>query len=80
MEMSKMFTNFFSQKRGDIRKQRKAIRDVLEAGPSTVSMIAEKVGFEKNLILWNIMGMLRWGEIEVASEEGDELTYALKEA
>jgi len=80
MEMSKMFVDFFSQKRGDVRKQRKAIHDVLEAGPSTVSMISERVGFEKNLVLWNLMGMLRWGEIEIASEEGEELTYVLKEA
>ena len=80
MEMSKMFTNFFSQKRGDVRKQRKAIHEVLEAGPSTVSKISDAVGFEKNLVLWNLMGMLRWGVVDVASEEGEELTYKLKEA
>ena len=79
MELSQMFTNFFSQKRGDIRKQRKAIEEILQAGPSTVSKIAETAGFEKNLVLWNLMGMLRWGEVEVASEEGEELTYVLKE-
>ncbi|TFG07806.1 hypothetical protein EU522_00395 [Candidatus Thorarchaeota archaeon] len=77
--MSKMFTAFFSQKRGDVRKQRKAITEVLQAGPSTVSKISETVGFDKNLVLWNLMGMLRWGEVEVASEEGEELTYVLKE-
>jgi len=80
MEMSKMFVNFFSQKRGDVRKQRKAIEDVLKAGPSTVSKLAEATGFEKNLVVWNLMGMLRWGAVEVASEEGVELTYVLKEA
>lgn len=78
--MSRMFTNFFSQKRGDIRKQRSAIEEVLKAGPSTVSKIAETTGFEKNLVMWNLMGMLRWGFVDVASEEGDELTYVLKEA
>ncbi|MGY5879476.1 MAG: hypothetical protein RTV31_04450 [Candidatus Thorarchaeota archaeon] len=78
--MSMMFTNFFSQKRGDIRKQRKAIKKILGEGPSTVSAIAETAGFEKDLVVWNLMGMLRWGEVEVASEEGDELTYILKEA
>ena len=78
--MSKMFVNFFSQKRGDVRKQRKAIEDVLKAGPSTVSKLAEATGFEKNLVVWNLMGMLRWGTVEVASEEGVELTYVLKEA
>lgn len=77
--MSQIFTNFFIQKRGDIRKQRKAIGEVLQAGPSTVSKIAETSGFDKSLVLWNLMGMLRWGEVEIASEEGDELTYVLKE-
>jgi hypothetical protein len=80
MEMSKMFTNFFSQKRGDIRKQRKAIEEILTQGPSTVSTIAESSGYDKNLVVWNLMGMLRWGQVEIASEEGDELTYVLKEA
>ncbi|MBN2228435.1 MAG: hypothetical protein JW779_02505 [Candidatus Thorarchaeota archaeon] len=77
--MSKMFTTFFSQKRGDVRKQRKAIEDILKAGPSTVSKIAEGTGFDKSLVVWNLMGMLRWGVVEVASEEGEELTYVLKE-
>ena len=80
MEMSRMFTNFFSQKRGDVRKQRSAIEEVLKAGPSTVSKIADTTGFEKNLVVWNLMGMLRWGFVDVASEEGEELTYVLKEA
>jgi predicted transcriptional regulator len=75
-----MFTNFFSQKRGDIRKQRTAIEEILQAGPSTVSKIAETTRFEKNLVMWNLMGMLRWGVVDVASEEGEELTYVLKEA
>ncbi|MDH4214663.1 MAG: hypothetical protein ACFFCT_03460 [Candidatus Odinarchaeota archaeon] len=78
--MSKMFVNFFSQKRSEVRKQRKTIEEVLQGGPSTVSKIAEATGFEKNLVVWNLMGMLRWGVVEVASEEGDELTYILKEA
>lgn len=78
--MSTMFVNFFSQKRGDIRKQRKAIEDVLKGGPSTVSKISEATGLEKNLVVWNLMGMLRWGVAEVVSEEGEELTYVLKEA
>jgi hypothetical protein len=77
--MSNMFVNFFSQKRGDVRKQRKAIEDVLKGGPSTVSKIAEATKFEKNLVVWNLLGMLRWGQAEVASEEGEELTYILKE-
>jgi predicted transcriptional regulator len=78
--MSKMFVSFFSQKRGDVRKQRKAIEDALKNGPSTVTRIAEVTGFEKNLVVWNLLGMMRWGIVEVTSEEGEELTYTLKEA
>jgi predicted transcriptional regulator len=77
--MSKMFASFFIQKRGEVRKQRKAIEDFLKDGPSTVSMISERTGFEKNLVVWNLLGMMRWGVVEVASEEGEELTYKLKE-
>jgi predicted transcriptional regulator len=78
--MSKMFVSYFSQKRGEVRKQRKAIEDFLKDGPSTVSLISENTGFEKNLVVWNLLGMMRWGVVEVASEEGEELTYKLKEA
>ena len=78
--MSKLFESYFSQKRGDVRKQRKSIEDILKEGPSTVTVIAEKTGLEKSLVVWNIMGMLRWGVVDVASEEGEELTYKLKEA
>jgi len=78
--MSKMFVSFFNQKRGEVRKQRKVIEDVLAGGPSTVTKISDATGFEKNLVVWNLMGMLRWGVVEVASEAGEELTYVLKEA
>ena len=78
--MSKLFESYFSQKRGDVRKQRKAIEDILKDGPATISVIAEKTRFDKSLVVWNIMGMLRWGVVDVASEEGEELTYKMKEA
>ena len=77
--MSKMFGRYFSQKRGDVRKQRKAIADVLSGGPTPISKIAEATKFETDLVVWNLMGMLRWGEVEVASEENHELVYKLRE-
>jgi hypothetical protein len=33
----------------------------------------------KDLVVWNLMGMLKWGEVEVAAEEEGELTYIIKE-
>ena len=77
--MSKIFSTFFHQKAGVVRKQREAIEKILSAGPSTVSAIAESTGYEKDLVLWNLMGMMRWGIIEAAGEEGHELKYVLKE-
>ena len=77
--MSTIFSKYFYQKVGTVRKQRAAIEKVLKAGPSSVTAIAESTGYEKELVLWNLMGMLRWGTIEVAGEEGHELNYVLKE-
>ncbi len=77
--MSRMFGRFFTQKRGDVRKQRKAIEDFLNGGPAPVSKIAEATKFETDLVVWNLMGMLRWGQIEVAGEDNHEMVYKLKE-
>lgn len=77
--MSMMFGKFFTQKRGDVRKQRKAIGDFLKEGPAAVSKIAEATKYETDLVVWNLMGMLRWGEVEVSGEENEEMVYALKE-
>jgi predicted transcriptional regulator len=79
MEMSTLFESFFHQKAGAVRKQREAIEKILTVGPSTVSAIADATGYEKNLVLWNLMGMLRWGVIEVEGEGEHELSYVLKE-
>lgn len=77
--MSKLFGQFFTQKRGDVRKQRKAIADALQGGPASVSKIADTTNLQKDLVVWNLMGMLRWGEVEVAGEENHEMVYVLKE-
>lgn len=77
--MNNMFGKFFAQKRGDVRKQRKVIGEFLKAGPAAVSEIAEASHFETDLVVWNLMGMLRWGEVEVAGEKNHEMVYKLKE-
>ena len=77
--MSRMFGQYFTQKRGDVRKQRKAIAEVLKAGPASVSKITDATELKKDLVVWNLMGMLRWGEVEVAGEENHEMVYTLKE-
>lgn len=73
------FERFFQQKRGEVRKQRKTIEEALRAGSSTVTKIAEVTNMEKDLIVWNLVGMLKWGIVEVNGEEDHELVYGLKE-
>ncbi len=77
--MSKTFAKYFTQKRGDVRKQRKAIGEFLKSGPASVSKITEATELEKDLVVWNLMAMLRWGEVEVAGEENHEMVYKMKE-
>jgi predicted transcriptional regulator len=79
MEMSNLLSIYFKQNTKDVREQRAAISKVLKSGPTTISVIAETTGYPKDLILWNILGMLKWGTIEIENEHGEELTYALKE-
>ncbi|MFO7836478.1 MAG: hypothetical protein R6V83_07480 [Candidatus Thorarchaeota archaeon] len=73
------FSKMFKQKRGVIRKQRRAIEDVLANGPSLVSEIAAETDLEKSQVVWNLVGMLRWGDIEIVDDNGEELIYGLKE-
>jgi hypothetical protein len=70
---------YFDQKRGEVRKQRKMISDVLAKGPAKVGTIAQATGMPLDLIVWNLVGMLRWGEVDVKGEDHHELIYALKE-
>jgi len=77
--MSNLLRVYFKQNTKDVRDQRAAISKVLKAGPTTISTIAKNTGYPKDLIFWNILGMLKWGTIEIENEHGDELTYALKE-
>jgi hypothetical protein len=78
MEMSQ-FTTFFYQNHGVVRRQRKAIQDALAEGPATVDKIAEKTKIPKNEVVWNLLGMLRWGKVEVTDEQDHEILYSLKE-
>ena len=70
---------YFHQKRGTVRKQRETIKKVLSGGPSTISGIHKSTDLPTDLLLWNLIGMIRWGEIDVVGEDEDELIYGLKE-
>ncbi len=73
------FTSFFEQKRGETRSQRKAILTALAEGPLTVSEILTKTGLSSTCIVWNLIAMLKWSQVEVHGHKSDELVYALKE-
>ena len=77
--MSGLLATYFKQNIRDIEGQRTTIEKVLKKGPSTISSISETTGYAKDLILWNLLAMMKWGTVEIESEKGDELTYKLKE-
>ncbi len=73
------FSTYFEQKHSDVRKQRKVIKEALTGGANTVASISKKTELSPALVVWNLMGMLKWGDIEVTGEESHELVYAIKE-
>ncbi len=77
--MKTLFGKIFNQKHIDTRQQRKALANELKKGPMKVSVLSKATHLEKPIVMWNLMGMLRWGEVEVSGEDDHELVFALKE-
>ena len=77
--MSRLFAGYFTQKQGDVRAQREAIENALRNGPLSISKIAETTMYAKDLVVWNLMGMLRWGVVEAIGEENHEMVFVLRE-
>ncbi len=75
--MNGFFVKLFKQKRSDVRKQREAIWGVLSRKSSTISEMGDELSMPKNVILWNLLAMLRWGQVEIVEETDEELVYAL---
>lgn len=73
------FTVYFGQNYGDVMTQRKSILNALSDGPVSVSQIAEKAEISKKIAMWNLLALLRWGDVEIAGEEDHELVFALRE-
>ncbi len=74
-----VFRKFFQENRGDVRRQRRMITEALTLGPATVSDLAERTDLPKELIVWNLLGLVKWGEVEIAGQNGKELIYQKKE-
>ncbi len=73
------FSKFFEQKRVETRNQRKAVTAALAEGPLTVAELVNKTGLSPTCIVWNLIAMLKWSQVEVRGQKSDELVYALKE-
>ena len=73
------YDEYFHQKKSDVRKQRESIKKALSSGPSTVSALHKSTKFSKDILVWNLVGMMRWGEVEVTGEDENELIYSIKE-
>lgn len=73
------FSAYFEQKHSDVRQQRNWIAEALKAGANTVEKISQKTEMPLDLVVWNLMGMLKWGTVEVTGEESHELVYTIKE-
>ena len=73
------FSRMFNQNGGEVKKNRETILKFLAEGPMTVKDIAQKVELSKPLIVWNLLGLLRWGKVDIIEERDEELVYTLKE-
>ncbi|MGY5875559.1 MAG: hypothetical protein RTU30_07420 [Candidatus Thorarchaeota archaeon] len=76
--MRKYYRVLFNQRPGDVRKQRKAIGELLSSGPATISELAPQLESSENVVLWNLIAMVRWGSVEIVEERDNELVYRLK--
>jgi len=55
----------------------KAIRKALEAADSAVPEIAESAGLSTEEVFWHVNAMRKYGEVEIAGEDGSYLRYRL---
>ena len=75
----KRFAVFFEQKHSDVRHQRNAIKEALVGGANTVAKISDTTGLAEDLVLWNVMGLLKWGAVELSGHVNHEVIYSMKE-
>jgi hypothetical protein len=61
------------------RDARKALREALKSGPTTVPALAAAAQLPSEDVLWHLMAMRRYGEVAEAGRAGDHYLYALKE-
>lgn len=72
------FIDFFHQNTHETKEQRNKIHELLKDKELSVSEIASNLNIETPLVLWNLLGMLRWGKVDVL-ERDHELIFTIKE-
>lgn len=73
------FSMYFRQNYGEVMAQRNSIIETLLGTPTRVSEIVEKTNLPKQVVMWNLLSLLRWGKVEITGEEHHELVFGLKE-
>jgi hypothetical protein len=59
--------------------ERSIIRKHLEDSPRPVSYLAKKTKLDSDVILWNLLAMMKWNQVEIVGEEKREYLYSQKE-
>jgi len=59
--------------------ERNIILKQIEDGPRSVSKIAKAAKMESDRVLWNLLAMMKWNQVEIVGEEKREYLYAVKE-
>ncbi|MEA3438660.1 MAG: transcriptional regulator [Chloroflexota bacterium] len=65
-----------------LKKQKKIYRDinkVIKDGSKTVPEIAEAVGLETHVVLWNLTVLKKYGDVSEAGMSGEYFLYGLTE-
>ena len=73
------FERYFHKNYGVVKEERLSIMKALTKKPSTATELVEIVNIPKEQLIWNLLGLLKWGDIEVTDEIDHELVYAAKE-
>jgi hypothetical protein len=73
--MSEELKEYFKEQ----QRIKKALRKALKDGPKSVPDLASACSLDKQVTLWHLMAMRRYGEVVEAAEQNGYPLYALKE-
>ncbi len=59
--------------------ERSTIIKHLDAGPQTITYLAKKTKFDSDVVLWNLLAMMKWNQIEIVGVDKREYIYGKKD-